>query len=309
MCNAGGVSNSIGLHELQHTWANKVIDNTGSDNHWGFSSANGVLGGFDLTTLRSHGGGRYTASPSNFFHNHAVPYSPIELYLAGYIPAEEVPDLWVGKNPAVKTAPPEIEGHDYVIEVSSVVELSIDDIVAQHGVRVPDSSAAQRDFRAAVIAIMDSPAPRDSYVSKTLVYLSERASVFSYAGNDDDSYAGNDDDNRYNFFEATGGRGSITMDGLSRLRKATPGVATLPSSFGERPPLHFCRSIQNGFAHHHPIKYGGRPSVFLQHGGGQTQHSRAGVEEVNDGERLGDIQGRLKAHPTATPPNVDVRRP
>ena len=45
------------LHELMHRWANSVTPSSGSGRHWGFSSANGTLGGFDIADLVDHGGG------------------------------------------------------------------------------------------------------------------------------------------------------------------------------------------------------------------------------------------------------------
>ena len=87
------------LHEIMHSWANYTIP-TADELHWGFSSANGQLGGFDRSNLVDHGGGRYSAGKFATFANGAnfVPYSPIELYFAGLIPPTEVPDLWVGRR-------------------------------------------------------------------------------------------------------------------------------------------------------------------------------------------------------------------
>ena len=87
------------LHELLHAWANFAVP-TAREAHWGFSSANGQLGGFDLDNLVNHGGGRYSAGSFATIANggNSVPYSPIELYFAGFIPPWEVPDLWVAKD-------------------------------------------------------------------------------------------------------------------------------------------------------------------------------------------------------------------
>ena len=78
-----------------HTWANFVIEP--GRPHWGFSSANGVLGGFDSAELVRLGNGRYAAGSFGTLGND-LPYSPIELYLAGLIAPEEVPDLWVAND-------------------------------------------------------------------------------------------------------------------------------------------------------------------------------------------------------------------
>ena len=86
------------LHEFAHRWANFIIP-TSYGGHWGFSSADGVVGGFDITNLMDHGDGQYTAgSWSVAGPNSPDHFSPIELYLAGFIPPDEVPDLWVAEN-------------------------------------------------------------------------------------------------------------------------------------------------------------------------------------------------------------------
>ena len=53
--------NGPSLHELMHSWANYSVPTTVGA-HWGFSSANGQLGGFDLEELVDLGGGRYTTT-------------------------------------------------------------------------------------------------------------------------------------------------------------------------------------------------------------------------------------------------------
>ena len=203
------------LHELMHRWANSVVPSTDPGGvHWGFSSANGNMGGFDIADLMHHGGNRYSAG--NFTLAGAVdnikPYSPIELYLAGFLPPEDVPDLWVAEdgewlideagNPVLT------EDRHRIFTASQVKTYTIEDIIAEHGARVPDVSQAQKDFRAAVILLVDEnhPATRES-----LETLSADVSWFSHAGDDET--------HRYNFYEATGGRGTITMGGLSAFLK------------------------------------------------------------------------------------------
>ena len=157
------------LHEIMHKWANFLVP-TALGGHWGFSSANGQLGGFDNATLQDLGDGRYAAdfgkpgraySPIELYLAGYLPpedlgdgryaadfniggnaraYSPIELYLAGYLPPEEVPDLLVA------------EGAEWVKEEGRIAKTSegyhmftaerwrtytIDDIVALDGPRVP----------------------------------------------------------------------------------------------------------------------------------------------------------------------------
>jgi hypothetical protein len=92
------------LHEIAHTWGNDVVYPTGTpqyliDGHFGFSSANGYLGGFDLSTLRSEEPGTYSAA--RFAPYAGLPaggYSDIELYLMGLLPAREIEDITMFVN-------------------------------------------------------------------------------------------------------------------------------------------------------------------------------------------------------------------
>ena len=204
------------LHEIMHSWANYTIP-TAVGGHWGFSSANGQLGGFDRSNLVNHGGGRYSAGDFGLVANggNGVPYSPIELYLAGLIPPSEVPDLWVAEDgTGLKDASDNWVYDDagyQIFTASKVSTWSIERIVAEHGVRVPDSRQSQKHFRAALILAVDPlHPPRQS----TLDELSAAVQRFTHAGSDDYNF---------NFWEATGGRATLTMDGLSAYRRT--GVA------------------------------------------------------------------------------------
>ena len=199
-------------HELLHRWANFVTPSSGSGAHWGFSSANGVLGGFDIDELVHHGDGRYTAG--SFTTEGAAAndkqFSPMELYLAGLVPPEEVPDLWVAEDGEwlfddngshVEST----NGH-WVFTANRIRTYTIDDIVTMHGPRVPDYSASQREFRAATILLVDDHHPA---TRRILDQLSDDIAWFSQA-------AGDGIDHTYNFYEATGGRATIDMNDLAR---------------------------------------------------------------------------------------------
>ena len=217
------------LHELNHAWANYVIP-TAVNAHWGFSSANGQLGGFDLHNLVELGGGRYIAGRFGTFANggNQVPYSPIELYFAGYLPPEEVPDLWVaadGEWVVDDGAVVQTERGDPVFSAPDVQTYSIEDIVDEHGPRVPSMAEAQWHFRVAVVLLVDANHPISV---KTLNRLRDDARRFSSRASDASTL--------YNYFEATRGRGSVTMRGLGRFRKNVPAASdALPASFGTVP--------------------------------------------------------------------------
>ncbi|MCY3814645.1 MAG: FG-GAP-like repeat-containing protein [Gammaproteobacteria bacterium] len=222
------------LHEILHAWANFAVP-TATGAHWGFSSANGQLGGFDLANLEELGEGRYAAGRFGTFANggNGPPYSPIELYLAGFLPPEEVPDLWVaadgqwarGNDGASATT----EAGSAIFEAEDVRTYTVDDIVERNGERVPTMGEAQRSFRAALVLLTDDDHPA---TPEQLDILSEHAAWFSQQGSDDRP-------GLHNFYEATQGRGSITFDGLAAVRRATAGApADLPASYGTVPAAH-----------------------------------------------------------------------
>ncbi|MCY4199408.1 MAG: ankyrin repeat domain-containing protein [Gammaproteobacteria bacterium] len=85
-------------HELLHKWAAKGVPSgcVGSDGwHWGFASANGVLGGYDKNTLEDMGDGVYMMDRFSTLWGMEIRlrFSPIELYSMGLATADEVPDL------------------------------------------------------------------------------------------------------------------------------------------------------------------------------------------------------------------------
>lgn len=228
-----GLRRGPALHEFQHAWANYSVPTT-SSGHWGFSSANGQLGGFDSADLVDLGGGQYSAGRFGTVANggNSVPYSPIELYLAGLIEAEQVPDLWVatdGRWVVVDRRRVETEAGHPVFSASQVRDVTVEEIIAEFGPRVPGPEASQREFRAAVILLTDANHPA---TPSQLEELSQTVSAFSTNGDDGTS--------RYNYFEATGGRASMEMGELSQVRKSVAVLPFAPASFGEPPPDSFC---------------------------------------------------------------------
>ncbi|MCY3764406.1 MAG: leucine-rich repeat domain-containing protein [Gemmatimonadetes bacterium] len=217
-----------GLHELMHRWANFIVGP--SIPHWDFTSANGILGGFDIAKLVDHGGGRYSA-PNVYtggWARNLKPYSPIEMYLAGFIPPEQVPDLWVAEDGEIVKSGRGGDPDEFT--ASKVKTHTVEDIIAKHGRRVPDHTRSQKAFRAAVILLAseDYPATR-----KFLEALSNDATLFSHAGEDQF-------DDWYNFYEATGGRATIAMDGLSRFKRTGASKRPAVRSFGTPPPPIVC---------------------------------------------------------------------
>ena len=198
--------------------------------HWGFSSSGGYLDCYDISNMIDHGAGRFSA-PNPFYSRSSEQYSPIELYLAGFIPPEEVPDFQTAEDGEWlldERGYPVYDDNGYrMFTASGFKTHTIEDIIAEHGPRVPDHPQAQKDFRAAVILLTseDYPATRER-----LERLSDDVFWFSRAGKDESGPPVT------NFYEATGGRGTITMEGLSQFQSRALAERLAPSSFGTQPP-------------------------------------------------------------------------
>lgn len=237
------------LHELMHRWANHVVPwrrpsawanffvpGTRPSKHWGFSSAYGQLGGFRPADLVDHGNGRYSAGKFGPIANNgnSVPYSPLELYLAGFLALEEVPDLTIaedGEWVVDKNGVYAVSDSRHLIFTASQLRIyTAEDLVAEHGERVPAYPDTQRSFRAATILLIDEDHPATRLKLDT---LSEDVSWFS-----DVSHGGGslpDGRRLYNFFGATGGRAMIEMDDLLRYNTRTP-VAEIDAQVSSEPP-------------------------------------------------------------------------
>ena len=115
-----------------------------------------------------------------------------------------------GSGCSTKKAGTILDDNEYPIFTASRVKTyTIEDIIAEHGARVPDFSESQKDFRAAAILLVDEEHPATRGI---LERLSDDISWFSHPGDDVAD--------QYNFYEATGGRGTIAMDGLPKFQKS-----------------------------------------------------------------------------------------
>ena len=222
------------LHESMHRWGNYVVPITSYPYgpHWGLSTSGGYLDCYDISNMIDHGDGKFSA-PDPFYFRSSEQYSPIELYLAGFIPPEEVPDFQVAEDGEwlldERGDPVEDDRGYRMFTASGFKTHTIGDIIAEHGPRVPDHLQAQKNFRAAVILLVSEryPATRER-----LERLSDDVTWFSQAGKDEFGPPVT------NFYEATGGRGTITMDGLRQLRRSAGAKRPAPGSFGTPlPPI------------------------------------------------------------------------
>ena len=156
---------SVAAHEMLHQWAAHVhfqqADGTLSDAllgrdgaHWSFllDSDASVLYG---EKWQNNGNGSFTTTGLFKF------YSPLDLYLAGFLAPEEVPPFLLIDNPAIdRTRLPELG----VTVAGTARTVSVADVIAAEGPRVPAAAAAQHDFRAAMIYLVrpgETPAAAD----------------------------------------------------------------------------------------------------------------------------------------------------
>ena len=206
------------LHELLHRWGNWVLDSkmkrggkeVSAQPHWGYTDVGGQLGGFDRTTFKDLGNklyeGKMDGHPFGVNANggNGVPYSKLELYLMGLIPKTEVPPIRVfsGLNATGASIPTR-----YQFYAGKVKTVTIDDIIADKGERIPKPDASQKNFRVLVVYVT----PKDLTQAEWSQFSSD-VEKFTRSSSDGDS-------NTYNFWEATGGRATLKADELKSLLK------------------------------------------------------------------------------------------
>lgn len=199
------------LHELAHQWANYAlpthsVDGVGSNltsypywGHWGFTggSTKGQLGGFKQSTLIDNGNNSYTVEEFGPFANggNGIPYNELELYLMGMIPISSVSnfDMFTDiTSLAVNTST-----FDFTANTrTTYTPQSLEELLGQ---RDPSIDNSQKDFKLLVVVITDSPLSDDEWNK-----VDATAEWFSIKGDDGTSL--------YNFWEATNGVGSITVE-------------------------------------------------------------------------------------------------
>ncbi len=213
------------LHEIMHNWGaldfgQQCVDIDGNSDrdtggHWGISSINGLLGGFDVNTLERNVDGisnKYKAYCSLtdwcFFtvNSSSYAYAPFELYLMGFIPPEEVPNIHYFTD--VKGSKSENPSKNGIFYAEEEHVLTIEDIIARFGPRIPDCNNSQKNFNVLLIVVTkDAVNDREWGLIESDVrgMQNQGSSGFLY-GN-------------MNFYEATGGRGTLTFGGLEKYRK------------------------------------------------------------------------------------------
>ncbi|MDA8100354.1 MAG: Ig-like domain-containing protein, partial [Nitrospiraceae bacterium] len=145
-------------HELLHRWAAQIKfkDSTGNlstalldenSGHWSFllDTGGSVLYG---NKWHDNGDGTFT---SLYSFDEMKYYSPLDLYLMGMIGPGQVPAMRLIDNPAVSAARlPEAN-----VAISGTARtITIEDIVAANGLRIPDATHSPKNFKTAFLLLV-----------------------------------------------------------------------------------------------------------------------------------------------------------
>ena len=166
------------LHEVLHRWAASGSHPLArGDAHFAdFSNISGAFGGYfssPFEEIVDLGENRFKAQKRGWSYT----YGPLELYFAGLIPPEDVPDFWVAVDGEW------IDQESGTFTAISIEKYTVSDIIAAYGRRVPEASSSQREFRAAVILLIDENDP--TVDSMLLESLSTDIAWFSFPGTDE----------------------------------------------------------------------------------------------------------------------------
>ena len=141
------------LHEIMHRWAAHGSHPLARGSHFAeFSNIFGAFGGYfssPFEEIVDLGENRFKAQK----RDRSYTYGPLELYFAGLIPPEDVPDFWVAVDGEW------IDQESGTFTATSIEKYTVSDIIAAYGRRVPEASSSQREFRAAVILLIDENEP------------------------------------------------------------------------------------------------------------------------------------------------------
>lgn len=249
LANPQQIISGLMLHEFVHLWYSDLeVIPTKFPGHWGFSSVGGQLGGFHEDELISIGRGKYIAgdfSPQKA--NKMVPYSELEMYLAGWLPANEVPDfliaedgMWSVKHMTydeleeckIKTGPFAGEyDEDCLIEVDEngnkiftakrISTWNIDKIIERLGPRSPNHEKSQKKFRAAFVLVTSSGNP---FSDEELMLAQQYIELFTskkplpqwFKDKAAESWAQTE---LFNFWEATRGIATVEAGDLQSYRR------------------------------------------------------------------------------------------
>ena len=203
------------IHEILHLWGGgnllpriETIDGNSGGGHWSISSANGILGGFDLNTLSMVEDNVYR---TNFFFGTGNPgldrsLSAIELYMMGVLPADEVPNTTVfhGVSRINEDSTCTDYGYEWwdgtCFRASQKKEVAIKEIVDVFGERPYEDKI---DISLLIVAVSEKPLTESewSILDERILWYTEPSA--------------NEDLINKNMWEASGGKIRLTIPFLS----------------------------------------------------------------------------------------------
>jgi hypothetical protein len=154
-------------HEIGHRWGAFLDDpvlnlSIPTGFHWGVSDHVGQLGNGPF--LLADGSGGYLVSNANGSENFiSNDYSSLELYLMGLASPAEVAPLRFVTDPSVDAS------FGTTLPESSTRLVSVADIVAVYGERLPASATSAKAFSAAFVVVSDAPLSEAEYTLSTHV--------------------------------------------------------------------------------------------------------------------------------------------
>ena len=226
-----GLSRGPALHELAHCCANFIFPAGVPENiksligpHWGYTggSTPGQLGGFrqsrleeddQYVSLADTPNRRQYLVTENFFPQanggNSVPYNDLELYLLGFISAEDVRafDVFDGITDAVRDAS---RPTFTIIAFNASKRTRIDsaEILSRWGRRTPTPDQSQKEFKMLLVVVTPTELTMEEWDMVA-------AGATKFAATEDDG-----DNNNYNYWEATRGISTMEIGEVSKSLKS-----------------------------------------------------------------------------------------
>jgi hypothetical protein len=197
------------LHEIGHQWGFFVGDTLGFQQcapaHVGLSGTGiGPLGGFDPESLVDNGDGSFSVSNRGTSAGGAgadiSAYNSLNLYLMGLIPASEVPPIPIPINVDCFSFVQDFANNTFTFEADGINTVTIEDLIAEYGARVPEVENSQKEFTLGWIVPINR------------VPTATEAGWFQYRSEYVGRNQAGDQELRFTFWEATGGRATLNTN-------------------------------------------------------------------------------------------------
>jgi len=183
---------SMAGHELAHRWIASVdaivdgqlieLQDNWCNCHWIEGLHAPAAFPFKESQQASPMGGGYWRDNDNgtftqFADSYFVPasgYSYLDLYLMGLIPADEVPDFFLIDNLSLMDS----DAPDGPLYSGNRIDITIEDIIASAGPRIPSFSESQKDFNTAFIYLTEPGTEADPDKINRLATIRDRFSEY-----------------------------------------------------------------------------------------------------------------------------------